>query len=178
MSVSAGRSTGSSKTNGRPTDALASQFELIRLDYERTLGLLDVFARTRTTLRGFCLSAYAALIGLGVHERSWAICASAAVLVAGFVMMDAYNGAQYRSALKRANDLERLFQARLRALDRSFDPYLTRRLRTAIERYQFGPLTHLPRTRVAGLVKAATRSVLLTYAVGFIAAVIAAVVVG
>jgi hypothetical protein len=177
MTASAAQSTGSSK-DGAGDEALALQFDLVRVDYERTLGFLDSVVRTRTTLRAAAVTAYAALFGLGIQETSWAVCGSAALVALGFFLLDAYDGYQYMNALRRANDLERLFQARLRALDRLYDPYPARRLRTAVERYQFGVLTQLPRTTIPAFLKAATRGVIMSYGFAVLAAIVAAFVVG
>jgi hypothetical protein len=145
MSSLAERLTSSSEET---EDSLDYQFDVLKVDYERTLGLLDGIVRVSTTLRATGLTAFAAFVGLGVEQKSWALMAAASVLAALFAVYDSYQQAVYRGALRRANALERLFQHRLRALDRPYDPYPRHRLRREVEKYRFGALGNLPKTRL------------------------------
>ena len=129
-------------------DGLDYQFEVLKLDYERTIGLLDGIVRVSTTLRATGVTAFAAFISLGVEQKSWALMAAASLLAIFFGIYDSYQHVVYHGALRRANALERLFQHRLRALDRPYDPYPRQRLRKEVEKYRFGALGNLPRTRV------------------------------
>jgi hypothetical protein len=80
--------------------------------------------------------------------------------------------------MRRANDLERLFQHRLRTLARAYDPYPTRRLRAELERYQFGALGNLPKFHARSLGEVKLRSVAVLYGVLFLGAAIGSLVLG
>jgi hypothetical protein len=127
-------------------DGLVFQFDVLKLDYERTVGLLDGIVRVNTTLRATGVTAFAAFVSLGVQQQSWALMVSASLLAVLFGLYDSYLQAGYYGALRRANALERLFQHRLRALDRPYDPYPRERLRQEVESYRFGALGNLPKT--------------------------------
>src|SRR4051794_34666035 len=124
MSSIAPPSSFQSQAEPRPTsDGLALQFEVVKLDYERTVGLLDAVSRTRTSMRAAAITAYVAFLSLSIQQKSAALAAGAAALALFFGSYDAYHAWLYHAALRRANRLERLFQHRLRALDRPYDPY-------------------------------------------------------
>jgi hypothetical protein len=129
-------------------DGLSYQFEVLKLDYERTLALLDGIVRVSTTLRTTAVTAFAALVGVGVHEKSWALMIAASLLEVFFWISDSYQQVVYRGALRRANALERLFQHRLRTLDRPYDPYPRQRLRKEMAKYRFGALGNLREVRL------------------------------
>lgn len=57
----------------------------------------------------------------------------------------------YGVALRRANDIERLYRARMRMLDRPYDPFPAKRLRSEIEKHQFGVYATLPRATARGV---------------------------
>lgn len=171
----------SSPSPDEPTggdDGLQVQFDVVKLDYERTATLLDSVTRTRTSMRAASITAYLAFLGLAVQETSWALAASAALAASVFGGFDAYHGWLYHAALRRANRLERLFQHRLRALDRPYDRYPAQRLHAELEKYDFGALGQLPRFRFRALSDTVTVVALLIYGVPTIAAVICAIVVG
>ncbi len=149
------------------------QFDVVKLDYERTLGVLDGVSRTRTTMRAAAVTAYVAFLTLALQQKSWALGAGAALVAAFFAGYDAYHGWLYRALLRRANALERLFQHRLHALDRAYDPYLTARVQAELERYDFGTLGQLPRFNVRAL-KSSPNSLGVAYAVPLVAAALVA----
>jgi hypothetical protein len=163
---------------GRPDDAVETQFELITLDYERTLSVLDGVARTRTTMRAAGATVYLGFVSLAVERESWALGIAAGVLALLFAANDAHLSWLYHQLVRRASAIERLVQHRIRVLDRPYDPYPIKRLRSDVERYQFGALCNLPKAslRLVGghmsLVAAAF------YVMPVVAAGIAAVVVG
>jgi hypothetical protein len=146
------------------------QFEVIKLDYERTLGFLDGVSRTRTTMRSAAITAYLAFLSLAVQQDSLALAVAASAVALVFGFHDMYHGWLYRAALRRANQLERLFQHRLRALERPYDSYPLDRLQTEIERYAFGSLGQLPRFRARLLKETLSASAVLAYAVSALAA--------
>ena len=131
--------------SGSAPDAMEQRFDLVRLDYERTLGILDSLVRARATIRGIASTAYLTLLGFGVDKRSWAFCIAASLLALVSMLQDARSGWIYDQLVRRANAMERLFQHRLQALDLPYDPYPSRRLRMELEKYEFGVLTHIQR---------------------------------
>src|SRR5256885_784892 len=92
--------------SGPVADALQLQFDVVKLDYERTAAVVDGVSRTRTTMRGAAITAYAAFLSLAVQQKSWALAAGAAVVATLFGCYDVYLGWLSHSALRRANRLE------------------------------------------------------------------------
>ena len=128
--------------------ALQQQFEVVKLDYERTVALIDRVVRSRMAVRALVAAGYLALLGLSIEQDSpvLAVSTAAGTLLAAF--NDAYLGWIYRETLRRANGLERLFQHRMRALDRAYDPYPAQRMRVELERYEFGVYATFPRFHI------------------------------
>jgi hypothetical protein len=157
--------------------ALEQQFDVVKLDYERTVALIDSVVRTRMALRALVAAAYLTLLGLAIEQRSPVLAVSAAVgtLLAG--LNDAYLGWIYREALRRANGLERLFQHRMRALDRAYDPYPAQRMRMELERYEFGVYATFPRFRVALLKASIAWSTVASYLALLVVAIVTALLV-
>src|SRR4051794_39607169 len=91
-------------------EGIQLQFDVVKLDYERTLALIDGVTRTRATLRAATITAYVAFLGLAIQNKSWALAAGAGLLVVLLGLYDAYHAWLYGAALRRANALERLFQ--------------------------------------------------------------------
>jgi hypothetical protein len=129
----------------RPADALDRQFQLLTVDYERTLGIADGLVSSKSTTRSIAATAYLALLGLGVDHRSWAICAASALIALAFAWQDVRTSWLYRQLVRRANKIERLFQRRLQSLDRPYDRYPADRLSSDLESYEFGVLSSIDR---------------------------------
>ena len=158
-------------------EELRLQFEVIKLDYERTMGFIDGVVRTSVALRTGCATIFLAFLGTGVQQGSWAFCGAAAVVSLVFLVADSYYGNLYQQTLHRANDLERLFQARLRVLDRSYDPYPQQRLQASLEQYDFGVLTNIPVVRPSALIGTRSRWLVSTYVLAALTALITAFLV-
>jgi len=159
-------------------DDLTLRFDVLKLDYERTLALLDGISRSRTTIRAAALTAFVTFLGLSVQQRTWPFAAAGALLALAFAAFDSHQGWLYHAALRRGNRIERLFQQRLRALSRPYDDYPIERLEAEFERYEFGALSQLPRFRWAALRKTVDSSQLVAYVVPVVGAVVCAFLVG
>jgi len=155
-------------------DALEQEFAIVTLDYEQTVGLLGGVVQARMALRALIATAYVTLLALGIEQHSEALPFAAAAGAFLGAMNDLYLGWVYQEALLRANSLERLFQHRMRALDRAYDPYPAERLRVELERYDFGVYTTFPQFRRDRLLPSIRWAMVVVY----IAATAAAVVCG
>lgn len=160
-----------------PAESLDRQFELLTIDYERTLGIADGLVTNQNTTRGIAATAYLAFLGLGVDHRTWALCVAAALTAAVFAYQDARTTWIYKQLVRRANKLERLFQRRLQALDRPYDEYPAQRLRTELEAYEFGVLSSIERFRAGRLVEGLTAVAFVAYLLPILLGVLAAVLV-
>lgn len=158
----------------QPVDPLDRQFELLTLDYERTLGIADGLVTNQNTMRGIAATAYLAFLGLGVDHRTWALCVAAALIAAAFAFQDARTTWIYRQLVRRANKIERLFQRRLQALDRPYDEYPAQRLRTELESYEFGVLSSIERFTLRRLVEGVTALAVVVYLLPVVLGVLAA----
>lgn len=169
-------SSHSDMESSRPADALDRQFDLLTVDYERTLGIADGLVSSKSTMRGIASTAYLALLGLGVDHRSWAICAASALIAVAFAWQDTRTSWLYRQLVRRANKIERLFQRRLQSLDRPYDKYPADRLSSELESYEFGVLSSIDRFSLARVKEALTvfgmSMYLVPIVVGFVAAVL------
>jgi hypothetical protein len=172
MASSAPQSHDSTREHDLPN--LDGQFEIVKLDYERTLALLDGLSNRSMALRAAGVAGYLTLLSLGINQGSAAICLAAAALLSTFAYLDAYNRTLYDFGVTRANDLERLFQHRFRTLDRPYDEYPSNRLRVLLESYRFGVLGNLPRTGPRAVARHCTTRDFWPYASLAIAAVVAA----
>jgi hypothetical protein len=162
---------------GTGGDLLEIQFGVVKLDYERTLGLLDGMARTRTTMRAAGVTVYLGFLSLGVESNSWILAVAAALVALLFAANDAQLHWLYYEALRRSNSLERLLQHRVRALDRQYDPYPVKRLRADLERYRFGALGNLPQASVRRVLGTVSLTAVVLYALPVVGAAAAAFVV-
>jgi hypothetical protein len=162
---------------GTRADELEVQFGVVKLDYERTLGLLDGVSRTRTTMRAAGVTVYLGFLSLAVERESWILAVAAGVVALLFAANDAHLHWLYHEGLRRSNSLERLLQHRVRALDRRYDPYPMKRLRADLERYQFGALGNLPRASVRRVLRTVSRTAVVLYTLPVVGAVAAALVV-
>lgn len=158
-------------------DGLEQQFDLLRIDYERTLGLAEGVTGGRVTMRGIVATAYLAFLGLGIDNKSWALCAAAAAAALLFAFQDAREHWIYHQLVRRANRIERLFQHRMQALDLPYDPYPSRRLRAELEGYEFGALGQIRRFRLTLLRETLSRTAVVLYCLPIALGIVAALVV-
>jgi hypothetical protein len=82
--------------------------DLVRFDYDVTLRTISGVLATGTAIRVAGFAAWGALLGVGLRDRSSALCAFAGIVLALFAYADAYHAALYRRALSRAIRLEAL----------------------------------------------------------------------
>ena len=161
-----------------PEGAIDRQFAIVTLDYERTVELLGGVANARMALRTFLATAYVTLLGLAFEQHSTALGIAAAASGALGATNDLYLGWVYHEALQRANQLERLFQHRVQALDRPYDPYPAERLRVELERYDFGVYATFPRFQIHRVGPSLRWALVGIYVIAIVGAVIAGLLAG
>jgi hypothetical protein len=102
----------------------ASQKELVRLvelDYERTATFINGVTATASTIRGWAVTIWLAIIGVSLNEGRWQLAILAAVVAATFLLIDAYHAWLYGEALDHAVALERLSGRYYESLGRGLD---------------------------------------------------------
>jgi hypothetical protein len=162
---------------GGVVDPVEQQFALLTVDYEQTLGIANGLVASQGTTRGIAATAYLAFLGLGIDHRSWALCAASSLIAIAFFLQNARQDWIYHQLLQRANQIERLFQRRLQALDLPYDPYPAKRLRAELDDYDFGVLGHISRFHIFALRAAVKRWALAAYCLPAVLGIVAAALV-
>jgi hypothetical protein len=162
---------------GGAADPVEQQFALLPVDYEQTLGIANGLVASQGTTRGIAATAYLAFLGFGIDHRSWALCVASSLIAIAFFLQNARQDWIYRQLLRRANQIERLLQRRLQALDRPYDPYPAKRLRAELDDYDFGVLGHIPRFHILALRATVRRWALVAYCMPAVLGIIVAALV-
>lgn len=129
--------------------------DLVKLDYDSTLKTMSGVLATGAAIRAAGFATWGVLLGLGLRDGSWGLCALAAVLIGLFAYADAHHGALYRRGLRRAVRLEALLD---RYIDRlgidADDEDAVFATIAALETHRFGTYRTMPKLRARELVLA------------------------
>lgn len=154
--------------------------DLVKADYDATLRTMTGVLATGAGIRAAGFATWAGLLGIGLRDESWTLCALAAVIVGLFAYADAYHAAIYRAVLHRAITIESMLD---RYLDRlgidAEDDDAVQSAIAGLEVHRFGVYRTMRRVTGRELVKARPRPVFRgLYPTLLLAAASAAVVVG
>jgi hypothetical protein len=131
---------------------------LVELEYDRTAKFVDGLISTQATVRGWAVTIWLAVLGVGFDRSVWELSALAAIVAVVFMIIDAYHAWLYGEALTLANELERIQGAAYDAVGRrATDPDADKDLRTRLESHRFGLYRNLKRFRPRDLLYARPR---------------------
>lgn len=123
-----------------PPDEVERQLvDLVRGDYDATQRALSGFVTSGGQLRAIGIGAWGVVFAVAVQSESRLVACIAALLAAGFAVIDGYHSALYRQTLKRARTLEELLGNYYSSLGISAaNPRKVLRARAALEQHRFG----------------------------------------
>lgn len=122
-----------------PHPAEGQLVELVRVDYDATQRALSGFVTSGGQLRAIGIGAWGVVFAVAVSAESGLVAAVAALLAAGFAIIDGYHSALYRQALERARDLEDLLGDYHNSLGiHANNPSRVSRTQARLEQHRFG----------------------------------------
>jgi hypothetical protein len=92
----------------QPDDVERMLVDLVRADYDATQRALSGFVSSGGQLRAIGIGAWGVVFAVAVQSESLLVAGVAALLAAGFAVIDGYHSALYRQTLVRARVLEEL----------------------------------------------------------------------
>jgi hypothetical protein len=123
----------------QPDHAERLLLELVRADYTATQQALSGFVSSGGQLRAVGIGAWGVVFAVAVQAKSAAAAGVAALLAAGFTIIDGYHSALYRQALTRARNLEDLLGEYHNSLGiHAANPRKALIARARLEQHRFG----------------------------------------
>jgi hypothetical protein len=157
------------------TDDQKEMLRLVELEYERTTKFIEGSVGLTTSIRGWAITVWAALIGVAFSQRVWELPFLAVIAIAAFAVVDAYYSSLYKQALLRARALERVTGKHYDALARGKDnPRAMAAAAASLAANSYGFYTNLRALRPRDLVSKAPRVFLAVYSVLAVAAIVSA----
>jgi hypothetical protein len=89
-------------------DAVRQMVELVGVDYDATQRALSGFVNSSGQLRAIGIGAWGVVFAVALQSESRVVAIIAALLAAGFAIIDGYHSALYRQTLRRARTLEEI----------------------------------------------------------------------
>jgi hypothetical protein len=130
----------------------AELLRLVERDYDQTAEFITSVVGTTSTTRGWAVTVWLAVLGVGVQQKSWALALVASVAVLPFALLDAYFSWLYGQALKHARALESLSSSYFRAIEAGEDdPDLVADLDAEFAAHRFGLYSHFRRFSIPEL---------------------------
>ena len=131
------------------TDGVRKELvRLVELDYERTADFINGVTGTAATIRGWAVTIWLAVLGIGLERELWQVTLLAAAAGAVFWLVDGYHAWLYGEALAHASKLERLSGRYFDVLGRGTDDDdLEIDFRVALESHRFGMYRNFRRFR-------------------------------
>jgi hypothetical protein len=133
---------------------------LLDLDYDKTTKFIDDVLKTSTTLRGWAITLWIALMGVAINTKQWEISLLGVALVALFGLVDLYHSWLYHEASTHARAIERIWSKEYEALGPEIDDEdVALDAKALMDAHSFGLFLHfrrfrfwnLRRTRLTGL---------------------------
>lgn len=122
-----------------PDDVERQLVVLIRADYDATQRALSGFVTSGGQLRAIGIGAWGVVFAVAISAQSSLVAVIAALLAAGFAIIDGYHSALYRQTLQRARALEDLLGDYHNSLGiHAADPRQVLRARAKLEQHRFG----------------------------------------
>lgn len=160
------------------TDERKEMLRLVELEYERTTKFIEGSVGITTSIRGWAITVWAALIGVSFTQRLWPLALLAAITILAFAVVDAYQSSLYEQALFRARSLERITAKHFNALARGGDnPRFVAEADAALASNKYGFYANLQAFRWRELFNVRYRIFLLAYGTLALVAVICAVLI-
>lgn len=157
-------------------DDKKEMIRLVELDFDHTTKFIEGSVSTTTSLRGWAITVWAALIGVAFSQRLWVLAALAAIAIAAFAIVDAYYLFFYWQALFRARLLEDVTAKHYDALARGTDnPRTIAGADLALTTNRYGIYRSLRDLRFSHLLTVKPRTFLIVYAILIAVAIISAV---
>jgi hypothetical protein len=136
------------------TDDWTEAVEVVEREHDIALRFVDGVVGSSFTIRGWGLTAWAALLGVAINKDQAMFALLAAIVVLAFAVVDAYHSWLYGQALSYVRTVERIIQLRykvaMRPHERTYQTDLAVELRT----FKPGLISNLPRFRVRDLLRA------------------------
>lgn len=123
----------------QPDDVERQLVDLVRADYDATQRALSGFVSSGGQLRAIGIGAWGVVFAVAVQAESGLVAGVAALLAAGFAIIDGYHSALYRQTLERARDLEEILGNYHNSLGiYAANPGKVLRARARLEQHRFG----------------------------------------
>lgn len=91
-----------------PDQRRQALLSLVTRDYDQTAEFIRSIVGTSATTRGWAVTVWLAVLGVGIQQNNWGLALLAAVAMAPFVVLDSYQSWLYGRALRHARALEKL----------------------------------------------------------------------
>src|SRR5439155_10756294 len=115
-------------------------------DYDQTGRFIRSVVGTISIARGWAVTVWLALLGVGVQQANPAFAVLASFVLVPFALLDGYHSWLYSKALRHARGLENLAAAYYRALESGEDDdELLPDLEAGLASHRFGLYSHLRR---------------------------------
>jgi len=141
--------------------------ELVRLverDYDQTTEFIRSVVGTTTTIRGWAITVWLAVIGVAIERGSWELSLFAVTALLPFAFLDAYHSWLYSQALRHARALEDLSAAYYRAVERGEDDEdILLDFEASLAAHTFGMYSHFRRFEIPELRAARPRAVFFAF---------------
>lgn len=138
--------------------AQAELLRLVEVEYDRTSKFIEGTVGIVTTVRGWAVTVWLALLGAALSEKLWEISVLAAVAPLVFMLVDAYHGSLYNQALLHAKDLERITGRHYAALSRgAAHSYAELNAQVALASHKYGLYSNLREFRWSDLLRSRPR---------------------
>ena len=125
---------------------------LVELDYERTAEFINGVTTTMATIRGWAITIWLAILGIGLERSLWQVTLLAAASAGVFLLLDGYHAWLYGEALAHAAKLERLSGKYFDSLGRgAVDDDVELDFQVALESHRFGMYRNFRRFRFKDL---------------------------
>jgi hypothetical protein len=125
---------------------------LVELEYERTASFINGITSTSSTIRGWAITVWLAVLGIALDKSAWELAILAATVAGVFFILDGYHAWLYGEAFMHATRLERISSAYYVALGRGFgDEDDQADLRILLESHRFGMYRNFKRFRFRDL---------------------------
>lgn len=149
-------------------------------DYDQTGEFIRSLVGTISTMRGWAVTVWLALLGVAVQQERSGLAVLASVALVPFGLLDAYHSWLYGQALRHARGLERLSADYYRAVERGEDDEeLLLDFETGMAAHRFGLYSHFRRFSLPELRTARPRLVFQWFYPGLVCTAIGvAVLVG
>jgi hypothetical protein len=127
------------------SDYFAEPVRLIEREYDSANKVLQSIVGTSFTIRGWAVTAWAALLGVAANNSSWPYALFALLAVVGFAFVDSYHSWLYGAGLKYLLNVESLLAMYYEALVRAkSDPDVVTDVEAEMRTFKPGFFSYMP----------------------------------